>query len=685
MRKKITLLFLLSVVLCIGKYQAQTFSPISLTGYNYDAVAEATTALAHTSGPLDASDYVLYSANYASIYSSGTGLPNNGLIPNGSSSYQLALYTQNNMLFSLANTTDSLMLVTPASYAGISILCFSTEGNGSMNVIVRFTDNTTQVFNNQSLIDWFSSGTAVISGFDRVSRNGTTPANVTGNPKMFAIDLPISCANRSKMIRSVIFVNTGTNPRNCIMAISGVPVPVYQVTTTPVSCSGGTNGSATITVNGGLPPYTYTWSTSPVQTASVVGGLATGVYTVTARDLALCPISNTFAITQSLTPQPPLIISATIYTLCTGRTVTLSTSGATSYTWSTSANSTSIIETPLTTTQYSVGGFNAFNCYLTGSVNIVVNPLPSVTFSLQPDICINATAITLTANPSGGVYSGAGVISGAFHPGSGTAGTKTISYSYTDANGCNSISVNTITVNALPNMSFTLSENSLCVNSPTLLLSGTPANGTFAGTGVTSSVYTPSVAGAGSQSVTYSYTDANNCTNSITSSVFIHPVPIIDIQTTKKLYCITDRTITLSTSAGGGTFTGQGITPSGVFSPTLAGPGNHVIVYTYTDHNGCTGNASFSATVSTCSGINENSINSPLLIYPNPSPGVFTIKTERNTQITISNGLGQLINEYTLHADNSYQINISNLPNGIYFISGKDDQQLFKHKVVISK
>ena len=138
-----------------GELNAQIFSPISTTGYNLDAVAENTTATSTTGGAIDGSNYILYSAAYGALYNNTYGLPNSGVVSNSTYTYQLQPYTSNNILYVPINTTDSITFVSPAAYSGLSLLCFSTEGNGIMDVTIRFTDNSTQVFSNQSLTDWF--------------------------------------------------------------------------------------------------------------------------------------------------------------------------------------------------------------------------------------------------------------------------------------------------------------------------------------------------------------------------------------------------------------------------------------------------------------------------------------------------------------------------------------------------
>ena len=75
-------------------------------------------------------------------------------------------------------------------------------------------------------------------------------------------------------------------------------------------------------------------------------------------------------------------------------------------------------------------------------------------------------------------------------------------------------------------------------------------------------------------------------------------------------------------------------------------------------------------------------------IYPNPSNGIFTIKTLQKFQdfgeLKITNLTGKTI--YTrghVPLDNPLQIDLSNQPKGIYFISLQTNQGIYTEKVVI--
>lgn len=76
--------------------------------------------------------------------------------------------------------------------------------------------------------------------------------------------------------------------------------------------------------------------------------------------------------------------------------------------------------------------------------------------------------------------------------------------------GCGTVTSNAavLTVNAYPEVAFSLPAVT-CVSDAAFSLSATPAGGTFSGSGVSGSTFTPSVAGAGAKTVTYTVSNGN--------------------------------------------------------------------------------------------------------------------------------------------------------------------------------
>jgi len=219
---------------------SQPFTPVSVTGFNHDVIAEAgTSSLTTTTIPLDGvtvSNKVMYSVAFRTANGfSGGGIADNGTVTDAAGSYQLASYTGNNALLLQRTQAGSLTLNSPAKFSFMRVLCFTTEGSSLVNVSLTFTDNTTtNVLTNYVLGDWFNGTTnLVLSGFGRCTR--ATPASGADafptNPRMYYIDIPISCANKQKLIQKVNFTNVttaGTNapyPNAVFFAVSGIANP----------------------------------------------------------------------------------------------------------------------------------------------------------------------------------------------------------------------------------------------------------------------------------------------------------------------------------------------------------------------------------------------------------------------------------------------------------------------------
>lgn len=188
---------------------------------------------------------------------------------------------------------------------------------------------------------------------------------------------------------------------------------------------------------------------------------------------------------------------------------------------------------------YSVG-----SCSNIASQTISIKASPVITMTALNSVCVNASPVTLSCgSPSGGTYSGSGVTNGQFNPIQTGIGTNTIQYTYTSpATGCTGNSSTTISVLALPVVTFGV-LSAVCKDSkPVLLTGGTPAGGFYSGPGVSSnnSTFDPTVlTTTGDKTITYNYTDnaGNKCSNSAISTIKILDAvkpawPLLDAKST---------------------------------------------------------------------------------------------------------------------------------------------------------
>ncbi|WP_378177386.1 T9SS type A sorting domain-containing protein [Aquimarina sp. SS2-1] len=256
---------------------------------------------------------------------------------------------------------------------------------------------------------------------------------------------------------------------------------------------------------------------------------------------------------------------------------------------------------------------NANGCTNTASDTIEVFELPTVTFTAPSDLCIDAGVQNGLggATPTGGTYSGNGVtddgngMTYSFDPATAGVGVHIISYSFTNANGCANTASDTIEVFDLPTVTLT-APSDLCIDAGVQngLGGATPTGGTYSGNGVTDDgngltySFDPTTAGAGVHTITYSFTNANGCTNTASDDIEVFDLPTVTFTAPVDL-CI-DAGVQNGLGGAtptGGTYSGNGVTDDGngltySFDPTTAGAGVHTITYSFTNTNGCTNTAS---------------------------------------------------------------------------------------------
>lgn len=148
----------------------------------------------------------------------------------------------------------------------------------------------------------------------------------------------------------------------------------------------------------------------------------------------------------------------------------------------------------------------------------------------------------------------------------------------------------------------------------------------------------------------------------------VNPLPSVTLALSQTSMCIDDGAITLNgVSPAGGIFTGNGVTGT-TFDPVAAGPGTHVITYTYADSNACSSSATDTITVDLCSGI-EGISASWFSVKPNPSTGSITISRQNEMPQTlyVYDALGKLMNTIQVTGQEQ-QVDVSELPNGIYIV-----------------
>ncbi len=490
--------FLLQLCLLIVSLPAfsQTYTPVTITGFNHDVVAEAgTSSLTTTTISMDGptvSNKVMYTSTFKTLNGfGGGGLPDNGTIVNATAgTYQMAAFTGNNALLLQRTQSGDLTLATPASFSKIRILATSTEGASLINAKLTFTDGTTtNSLTNYSLGDWFNNTTnLVLSGFGRCTR--ATPASgadaYSTNPRMYYVEISLSCTDRVKNLQKITLTNVttaGTNapfPNAVFFAVSGIG---FTQTITPsitnVTCTNA--GSATLTVSGTASPYTIVWNTNPVQNGPTATNLGVGTYQATITDVNAC--ITLFPVTMT-SPTPPTLTVHADTSICAGSPFNANTiSNASSFAWSPTTGVSnpavaSPILSPAATTIYTVTASTG-NCINSKSFTVTV--LPAVTLSVNADttVCspVSFSARTVSNgtsfawSPSTGV-SNTAIANPVLSPAFNTQYTVTAT-----ANGCSTSKSFNVTV--VPGVTVNAGANAIIFKGQSIQLQGIASAGNY--------------------------------------------------------------------------------------------------------------------------------------------------------------------------------------------------------------
>lgn len=87
----------------------------------------------------------------------------------------------------------------------------------------------------------------------------------------------------------------------------------------------------------------------------------------------------------------------------------------------------------------------------------------------------------------------------------------------------------------------------------------------------------------------------------------------------------------------------------------------------------------------TVDGIEEELLLNKLVVFPNPSQGIVTIRGSISGTYLIVNELGQTMQSFQLNNANNYTTTIDNLNNGMYMVIGMDNKQQIKQKIIVTR
>ncbi len=403
-----------------------------------------------------------------------------------------------------------------------------------------------------------------------------------------------------------------------------------------------------VTISSNSTNFTYNWTSAPAGFTSTSQN-PTGVIPTTTTAYTVA-ITNIFGCSATAGDTVTVLSPAVSYTaspndtICAGDNVTLSGTGAVSYSW-TGGITDGVAFTPPSSGSYTVTGTDIGGCTNTASAFIQVNSLPVVTVSGDTTLCPGDT-VTLTGT-SGGTsqwYLNGSPIGGA------TSNTYMASlpghYNMvkTNLNGCADSSVVGLDIISYPNpvVSYTVSPNDTVCAGTMLTLSGTGASSYGWTGGITDAV---PFAASGSTTYTVTGTDVNGCTNTASAPIVVNTSPTVGYTVSPNDTICPGGSVTLSgTGAVSYSWTG-GITNAVSFTPASSG----TYTVTGTGANGCSSTAS-----------------APIVVGTNPTVNLGADIVQANPPAVLDAGAG--FTSYLWSTSESTQT-ISVNTNGTYIVT----------------
>jgi len=240
---------------------------------------------------------------------------------------------------------------------------------------------------------------------------------------------------------------------------------------------------------------------------------------------------------------------------------------------------------------------------------------------------------------------------------------------------------------SLQNPYVSISPIKVCINAPEIsaVTEGDDPMLTYLWNTTASS---PSINAVGSGIYRVTVTDGNGFTATAAQNIVVDSLPPAPVITPGGpiLFC-EGGDVVLTASAGSSYVWSTGDTSKSI---TVSVSGRDSVMITGSD--GCVSPSSraIAITVNVCTDVlQETGLGiEKLAVYPNPSSGSFTVNLPgiNNELIVISatNALGQIVYQKLTTAA-SYQVNLSECPNGIYFLTLLTSEGSFKSKIVLEK
>ncbi|MDH4473700.1 MAG: gliding motility-associated C-terminal domain-containing protein [Fluviicola sp.] len=471
----------------------------------------------------------------------------------------------------------------------------------------------------------------VNAGLDQSACSGASVTLSGSGATSYSWDNGVTNGVSFNPVATLTYTVTGTDAAGC----QGTDQVVVSVGTNPIVDAGANQSicpGQSVTLNGS-GANSYTWDNSVTDGVAFTPA-ATQTYTVTGSDVAGCQGTDQVTVTVNTLP---VVGAGPDQTTC-GGSVTLSGSGATSYTWDNGVTD-GVSFTPASTQTYTVTGTDANGCQSTDQVTVTVGASLSVNAGQNQSIC-QGQSVTLTATGASGYVWDNGVTQGvSFTP----ASTQTYTVTVSDAVGCSATDQVTVTVNSIPNIN--AGANQAICPGGSVILSGSGGTTYTWNNGVTNGVsFNP----ASTQTYTVTGTDANGCTNTDQVLVTVNALPNVSAGQDQSVCAGT--TVTLNGSGAVSYVWNLSVVNNVPFTPGAT----QIYTVVGTDANGC-----------------QNSDQVTVTVNPPPTIGAGADQTICvGTSVTLS-GTGGVSYVWTNGVTNGVSFN-PGLGTQIYTVTGTD-------------
>jgi len=501
---------------------------------------------------------------------------------------------------------------------------------------------------------------------------------------------------------------TVTDANNCT-AVQTVVVSFLNCTLVPnivaqnPACNGQATGQATVVLTGGVAPFGYAWSNG--GTTATINNIAANTYTVTVTDAVGCSLTTTTAltdpalltlsITESIDPTCPNASNGAITANASGGT------GMVGYQWNIGQSGPTISGLPVGTYTVVVTDANGCSAVLSNQLESFDLVAPEIAQSAPPTVSLDVSGIAMLTqqNLNLQVTDNCTVQNVSLSPNQfkcDDLGTKTVTVTATDEAGNKSTMTVTVTIvdDLAPVLSCpssitrcfgddvvdyqapTVSDNCIFGGNFTQP-SGLPSGAKFP-TGVTIN--------------TYAFSDQAGNTGTCSFEVTIlSQVSVTVVTVVNDINNQNSGSIDISVNGGLSPYAFQWVKNGGdipgATNEDLTGIGAGTYTVRITDKFGC--KVTGPPVVILPSATDEPAWAYGFSIRPNPTPGqvevLFPQLTPGDIQLYVYDQTGRVVARQYWAQQQRLELDFSSLPDGLYTVLIRVENDLLVRKIVVSR